>query len=78
MIMTEKEKRNTAVHEAGHALVAQAAPRLRPGAQGHHHPPRPGAGRHPDAAHRGPAQLLPSSSCSTSIAMRWAAASPRS
>ena len=26
MIMSEKEKRNTAVHEAGHALVAQAPP----------------------------------------------------
>ena len=26
MIMTEKEKRNTAVHEAGHALVAKLLP----------------------------------------------------
>ena len=40
MIMTEEEKRNTAVHEAGHALVGKMLPGLRPGAQGDDHPPR--------------------------------------
>ncbi len=56
----------------------QAAPRLRPGPQGHHHPARPGAGRHPVAAHRGPAQPLPRSPRWTASPWRWAAASPRS
>jgi cell division protease FtsH len=36
MVMPEEERRNTAYHEAGHALVAPAA-QDRPGAQGHHH-----------------------------------------
>ncbi len=59
MIISEKEKRNTAVHEAGHALVAKRAPRHRPGPQGDHHPARPRPGPDPAAAERGPAQPLP-------------------
>ena len=35
MVMPEDERRNTAYHESGHALVAQAAAQDRPGAQGH-------------------------------------------
>ena len=35
MILSEEEKRNTAYHEAGHALVAALMPGCRPAAQGH-------------------------------------------
>ena len=35
MVMPEEERRNTAYHESGHALVAQAAAEDRSGAQGH-------------------------------------------
>ncbi len=45
MIISDEEKRNTAYHEAGHALVAALTPRSRPAAQGHHHSARDGAGR---------------------------------
>ena len=51
-VITEKEKRATAYHEVGHALVALAHPRGRPGAQGHDHPPRPRPGRDPVPARR--------------------------
>ena len=50
MVMPEEERRNTAYHESGHALVAQAAAQDRPGAQGHDHPARPRAGRDHAAA----------------------------
>ena len=46
LIISDEEKRNTAYHEAGHALVAALLAERRPGAQGHHHPARHGAGRH--------------------------------
>ena len=46
MIITDEEKRNTAYHEAGHALVGGDAPRRRPGPQGHDHPARPRPRRH--------------------------------
>jgi len=42
MILSEEEKRNTAYHEAGHALVA-AMTRHRSAAQGHDYPARHGA-----------------------------------
>ena len=47
MIISDDEKQITAIHEAGHALVAVAAAERRPGAQGHDHPARHGA--RPDA-----------------------------
>ena len=59
MVMPEEERRNTAYHESGHAVVAQAAAQDRPGAQGHHHPARPRAGRDHAAADRGPLQPGP-------------------
>ena len=43
MVMTEEEKRLTAYHEAGHAIVGLSARRHRPDPQGDDHPPRPGA-----------------------------------
>ena len=45
MVMSEDEKRLTAYHEAGHAIVGLKVPVARPGLQGHHHPARPRAGR---------------------------------
>ena len=42
MIISEEEKKTTAYHEAGHALVAELLPGRRPAPQGHHHPPWPG------------------------------------
>ena len=57
MVMTEDEKRLTAYHEAGHALVGFFVAGLRSGAQGDDHPARPRArpgdapaGRRPDLA----------------------------
>ena len=56
MVMPEEERRNTAYHEAGHALVARLLPEDRPGPQGHRHPARPRAGRDDAAARRRPLQ----------------------
>ena len=56
MIISEEEKKVTAVHEAGHALLAGAAA-CRPGPQGDDHPARHGARRHDAAAGRRQAQL---------------------
>ena len=58
MIITEEEKRVTAVHEAGHALLAVLLPQRRSGPQGHDHPARHGARRDDAAAARRQAQLL--------------------
>ena len=44
LIISDEEKRNTAFHEAGHALVAVPAARHRPAAQGDDHPARPALG----------------------------------
>ena len=52
MVMTEEEKRLTAYHEAGHAVVGLPVAGVRPDPQGDHHPARPRA-RHGDAAARG-------------------------
>ena len=49
MVMTEEEKKLTAYHEGGHALVGLTVPKADPGAQGDDHPARPRAG-HGDAA----------------------------
>ena len=59
IVMPEEERRNTAYHESGHAIVARAAAQDRPGAQGHDHPARPRAGRDDAAAGAGPLQHGP-------------------
>ena len=58
MIITDEEKRITAYHEAGHALLAALRAARGPAAQGDDHPARHGARRHAAAADRGEAQLV--------------------
>ena len=58
MIISEEEKRVTAIHEAGHALLAVMLPNARSDPQGHDHSARDGARSHATAAARREAQLL--------------------
>ena len=46
MVMSDQEKKMTAYHEAGHAIVGLPGARTRSGLQGHHHSARPRAGTH--------------------------------
>ena len=54
MLINEHEKRVTAYHEAGHAMVAVLTDGRRSAAQGHDHSPRNGARRHAATAGRRP------------------------
>ena len=68
MVMTEDEKRMTAYHEAGHAIVGMTRSRARSGLQGHHHSARPRARRHAVPARAGSLQLLASAAWRARIA----------
>jgi cell division protease FtsH len=57
MVMPEEERRNTAYHESGHALVARMLPKTDPV----HHPARPRARRDHAVARAGPLQYGPRS-----------------
>ena len=72
MIISDEEKRNTAYHEAGHALVAVAMTGCRPAAQGDHHSARHGAGRHHAVADRRQACLMTRSICEAQLAILMA------
>ena len=77
MIMTEKEKRNTAVHEAGHALVAK----LLPGCDPVHKVTIIPRGQALGSPGRFPPRTSSTSTASRSSTRSpwpWAAASPRS
>ena len=58
MIISDEEKRVTAIHEAGHAVLTVRAAARGSDPQGHHHPARHGARRHAAAAGGREAQLL--------------------
>ena len=78
MVMTEDEKRLTAYHEAGHAVIGLPVAGVRPDPQGHHHPARPRAG-HGHAPARGrPASRSAARSSRPTSPSPWAAGSPRS
>ena len=55
LVMSQREKENTAYHESGHAVVGGLTPNSDPGPQGDDHPARDGAGAHLVAARRRPA-----------------------
>jgi cell division protease FtsH len=57
MVMSEEEKKLTAYHEAGHAIVGRLGAGARSGLQGQHHPAWPGVGRHHVPAGRRPLQF---------------------
>ena len=58
LVMTADERKTTAYHEAGHAVVAARPAARRSDSQGHDHPARPRAGRDDAAARVRPAHAL--------------------
>ena len=56
-VITEKDKRATAYHEVGPRPGRLADRQVRPGPQGHDHPPRPRPGRDPVPSRGRPDQL---------------------
>ena len=68
MVMSEKEKLNTAYHEAGSRHRRREPSRARSGVQGHHHSARPRAGRHVLPARGRPLQLQQAAPRESSIA----------
>jgi cell division protease FtsH len=77
MIITDEEKKITAYHEAGHALVAALLPHTDSAAQGHDHPARMALGLTQQLPSRGEAQLHEGTSWRAGSPSAWAAASPR-
>ncbi len=77
-VLSGKEKRMTAIHESGHALLAWIVPGRRSGPQGDDHSPRPFAGRHAVAARGRPPEHQRNANCTAGCASCWAAARPKS
>ena len=68
-MISEKEKRVIAYHEAGHALVGHAAAQRRPRPQGVDHRPGPGPRLHAGAADRGQVPASPARELRDELAM---------
>ena len=77
MIITEDEKRITAIHEAGHALLAAHPAARRSGSQGDDHPARHGARRHACSCRWTTSTTTRATTCRISWRSCSAAASPR-
>jgi hypothetical protein len=79
MVMSEEEKKLTAYHEAGHAIVGPLGAGSRSRLQGQHHPARPRAGRDHVPARAGPLQHSASSAWNSQISSLFGGrVSPRS
>ena len=65
LAMTDEDKKFTAWHEAGHALVNVVLEHTHPAAQSHHHPPRPGASAPPCRCPRTTFSTIAAKKCST-------------
>ena len=77
LALSEKEKTNTAYHEAGHALLLELPRTHRAAAQGHDHSARPVARLDHVAARGGQIHQPQATNCSTVSSSAWAAASRR-
>ncbi len=78
MIISDEEKKNTAYHEAGHALMAALIPEADPIHKVIDHPARPRPGPHPAAPPRRPLHLHARTISRPSSPSSWPAGSPRS
>ncbi len=77
IVMPEHERRNTAYHEAGHAVVARCSTRTDPGAQGDDHPARTRARRDHAASGGRPLQHGPRADPAEHLGVCSADASPK-
>ena len=71
MAMSDEEKKLTAFHEGGHAIVALHVDRLRSHPQGHHHSARPRAGHGDAPAGTRPAFADPPEDAGRSVRRLW-------
>ena len=77
MVMSDDEKKLTAYHEAGHAIVGRLVPGHDPVYKVHHNPARTGAGRDHVFAGTGQVELLAAVFYRVRSAPCSAAVSPR-
>ena len=75
VMISEEDRRRTAYHEAGHAIMGMLTPGRRPGPQGVDHPPRPGARASPSRPPTPTASTSTSATCSRRSRSRSAAGS---